>query len=62
MKHDTPQPLYIGRIELRQVKPHDTIVHITHVGKSGARVTIALDAKLLEAWAVRQMKSEVFAQ
>ena len=51
----------VGRIELRQAVPHG-IVHITHTGKSGARVTIAIDAKLLEAWAVKQMKQEVFAQ
>jgi hypothetical protein len=59
---DPPTTIAVGRIELRQIKPHDTIVHITHTGKSGARVTIAIDARLLEAWAVRQMKSEVFAQ
>ena len=61
MKTDQPTPIAVGRIELRQAVPHG-IVHITHTGKSGARVTIAIDARLLEAWAVRQMKQEVFAQ
>jgi sensor domain CHASE-containing protein len=60
VKTDPPK-IEAGRIELRQAVPHG-IVHITHIGKSGARVTIALDARLLEAWAIRQMKSEVFAQ
>jgi hypothetical protein len=61
MKHDPPQPIAVGRIELRQAVPHG-IVHITHTGKSGAKVTLAIDARLLEAWAIRQMKQEVFAQ
>jgi hypothetical protein len=61
VKPDQPTTIAVGRIELRQAVPHG-IVHITHTGKSGAKVTLAIDARLLEAWAIRQMKQEVFAQ
>lgn len=47
-----------GRIVVRQ---HDSFIVLEHKGKTGETVTLRIDPKVLERWAVRQIRQEVFA-
>lgn len=55
---DQTNQVTAGRIVVRQVA--DALI-IEHRGKTGETVSMRIDPKVLERWAVRQLRQEVFA-
>lgn len=53
----TPQ-VTAGRIVVKQ--DGESII-LEHRGKTGETITLRIDPKVLERWAVRQIRQEVFA-
>lgn len=58
MSTSPPPQVTAGRIVVRQA---DNAIILEHKGKSGEVVTLRIDPKVLERWAVRQIRQEVFA-
>lgn len=55
-----PQPVKAGRVELSQSAP-DGDVKLLHRNKDGKTVEIVIPARVVERWAVRQIRQEAFA-
>jgi hypothetical protein len=55
-----PAPIKTGPVELTQAAP-DGEVTLMHRNKEGRTVQIVIPPKVLERWAIRQLRAEVFA-